>query len=271
MGSILSYYDGLSSVNYHALQLQAQHRFSRGLQFGAAYTFSKALGTCGAVALNGSGCTIGDPWHKLRQWYYGALPWDRTQVASVNFSYKIPSFTGNKIAKAIAGDWTMSGIAAFQTGAPVTPDCSSLSAGPANSDPSLSGVGAYSATNPGGARCQVVGDPKAFNKDFYNTFNTSAFTLAPAGTFGNVGIGVLRQPGWYNIDLTLDKRFPIGHSERRVLRARIEAYNLLNHTQFNSIGTSLQLLGATNVNTQYGQYTGTMPARVLSTTLRFEF
>jgi hypothetical protein len=56
-----------------------------------------------------------------------------------------------------------------------------------------------------------------------------------------------------------------------MLRARIEAYNILNHTQFNTIGTTLQLQGTTNVNTQYGQYTGTMPARVLSTTLRFEF
>jgi hypothetical protein len=173
--------------------------------------------------------------------------------------------------KAITGNWTLSGIAAFQSGAPVTPDCSSLSAGPTNSDPSLSGVGAYSATNPGGARCQVVADPKSFTKDFYNNFNTGAFALASPGTFGNVGIGVLRQPGWYNLDLTLDKRIQIGHNERRVLRTRIEAYNLFNHTEFNSIGTTLQLLGSTSVNTQYGQYTGTMPSRVLSTTLRFEF
>jgi len=272
MGSILYYYDGLSSVNYHGLQAQAQHRYSHGLQFGIAYTFSKALGTCGSVAANGSGCTIGDPWHNLRQWYYGPLPWDRTHVASVNFSYKIPTPGSNKVLKAVAGDWTLSGIAALQTGAPVTPECSSLSAGPANSDPSLSGVGAYTAAaNPGGARCQVVADPNNFKKDFYNNFNTAAFTLAPVGTFGNVGIGVLRQPAWTNIDLTMDKRIPIGHSEKRVLRARIEAYNVLNHTEFNSMGTTLQLLGATNVNTQYGQYTGTQPARVLSTTLRFEF
>jgi hypothetical protein len=251
--------------------LQAQHRLSRGLQFGVSYVFSKALGTCGAVAANGSGCTVADPFHSYRDWYYSPLPWDRHHVLNINYSYQIPAVTSNRIAKAIVGNWTLSGIAAFQTGAPVTPDCSSLSSGPANSDPSLSGVGAWTSANPVGARCQAIGDPQNFQHSFYANFNTSAFTLAPVGTFGNIGLGILRQPSWYNLDVNLDKRIPIGHSERRVLRMRIEAYNVFNHTEFSTIGTSLQLLGATNVNTQFGQYTATLPQRVLSTTLRFEF
>jgi hypothetical protein len=271
MGTITYYSDGLSSVNYHSLQLQAQHRLSRGLQFGVAYVFSKALGTCATVAANGSGCTIADPFHSYRSWYYGPMPWDRRHVLNLNYSYRLPAPTANKFAKTILSNWTLSGIASFQTGAPVTPDCSSLSPGPSNSDPSLSGVGAFSSTNAIGARCQAIGDPNKFQQNFYTNFNTSAFTLASPGTFGNIGLGILRQPAWYNIDVTLDKRFPLGHSERRVLRARIEAYNVLNHSEFSTIGTSLQLLGSTNVNTTWGQDTATLPQRVLSTTLRFEF
>ena len=271
MGTITYYSDSLSSVNYHSLQVQAQHRLSRGLQFGVAYVFSKALGTCGAVAANGSGCTIADPFHSYRDWYYSPLPWDRRQVLNINYSYRLPTVTSQKVVKQIVSNWTLSGIASFQTGAPLTPDCSSLSPGPSNSDPSLSGVGAWSAANPIGARCQATGDPNKFQKSFYTNFNTTAFALASPGTFGNIGLGILRQPSWYNIDVTLDKRIPLGHSERRVLRARIEAYNVFNHTEFSTIGTSLQLLGATNVNTQYGQYTATLPQRVLSTTLRVEF
>ncbi len=37
------------------------------------------------------------------------------------------------------------------------------------------------------------------------------------------------------------------------------------------IGATMSLSGATNLNTQYGQYTSTLPARVISTTLRIEF
>jgi hypothetical protein len=58
---------------------------------------------------------------------------------------------------------------------------------------------------------------------------------------------------------------------RRVLRLRIEAYNIFNHTEFSTIGTTLTLLGAVNSNTQYGQYTATLSPRQMSTTLRFEF
>src|SRR4029077_14939119 len=85
MGSITYYSDSLSSLNYHALQMQAQHRLSHGLQFGVAYTFSKALGTCGAFNTNGAGCPIGDPWNSHRGWYYGALQQDRTHVLNLNY------------------------------------------------------------------------------------------------------------------------------------------------------------------------------------------
>lgn len=192
-------------------------------------------------------------------------------MLNINYAYRIPNVTRQKVLKHVTNDWTLSGIAAFQTGAPLTPDCSSLNSGPANSDPSLSGVGAWSATNSAGARCQQVADPNNFQNSFYTNFNTSAFTVAPVGTFGNIGLGTLRQPSWYNLDVTMDKRIPLGRNERRVLRMRVEAYNVLNHTEFSTIGSSLQLLNGVNTNTQYGQYTGTQPSRVLSTTLRVEF
>lgn len=270
MGSMTYYSDALSSVNYHALQLSAEHRMSHGLHFGASYVFSKALGTCGAVS-NASGCSIADPYHSYRNWYYGPMPWDRTHVFNLNWAYRIPGFSTNRLAKAVLDNWTIAGIASFQTGAPVTPDCSSVSAGPANSDPSFSGVGVWSATNTAGARCQEVANPNNFQQSFYTNFNTAAFTLAAPGSYGNIGLGILRQPAWYNIDTTLEKRIPLGKSERRMIRLRAEAYNLLNHTEFSTIGTSLQLSGATNLNTTYGQDTATLPARVLSSTIRFEF
>jgi hypothetical protein len=76
-------------------------------------------------------------------------------------------------------------------------------------------------------------------------------------------------------DLAADKLVQIGKDSRRVLRARIEAFNVFNHTEFSTIGTELTLSGAagtdTNTNTQWGQYTTTLSPRQMSTTLRFEF
>ncbi len=172
----------------------------------------------------------------------------------------------SKIVRALFGSWTVSGIGIVTTGAPVTPTCSSTAPFPF-SDPSLTGIGTNSIS---GVRCQVVADPRNFTRDFYNNFNTSAFALAPVGTFGSTGVGVLRQPSWWNFDAALDKRIPI--KERAALRLRFQAFNVFNHTEFNTIGTTYQWNAAgVNLNTTTGQYTATQPARQLALTARFEF
>jgi hypothetical protein len=252
MGSITQTSDSLSSLNYNALQVQAQHRLRHGLQFGASYSFSKALGT-----------QSWDNFHSQRAWFYGPLSNDRTHVLAINYSYNLPG-PGSRlgVVRHILDNWVVSGVTLFSSGAPVAPSCTSLSAGPANSDPSLSG---------GGARCQEIADPNNYQHSFYTNFNTSAFTLAPVGTFGNIGLNILRQPFWSNWNVALQKVARIGKEGKYRVSARIEAFNVLNHTEFSAIGTTITLLGATNTNTQTGQYTATYSPRQIATTLRFEF
>jgi hypothetical protein len=115
-----------------------------------------------------------------------------------------------------------------------------------------------------------VADPQQFTQDFYHKFNTAAFALAPTGTFGNTGVGVLRQPAWWNFDAALDKKIAI--KERAALRLRFQAFNVFNHTEFNSIGTTFQWNAAgANLSTTTGQFTGTQPARQMALTARVEF
>lgn len=252
MGSLSETSDSLSSLNYNALQAQAQHRLRHGLEFGAAYTFSKALGTQGW-----------DNYHSQRAWFYGPLSNDRTHVVAINYSYNLPG-VGARLGfvRRVLNDWVLSGVTEFSSGAPVSPACSSLSSGPANSDPSLSG---------GGARCEQIANPDIFQHSFYTNFNTAAFTLAPPMTFGNVGLNTLRQPFWSNWNVALQKIVRLGKEGKYRLSARIEAYNVFNHTEFSTIGTTITLLGAVNTNTQTGQYTATYSPRQMATTLRFEF
>jgi hypothetical protein len=256
MGTINYSSYGLSAVNYNGLQAAVQHRLTRGLAFGAAYTFSKALGTQGL-----------DPYTNQRAWYYGPLNQDRTHMLSWNFAYTIPTFgASSKVVKALVGGWTVSGIGLVTTGAPTTPTCSSTAAFP-YSDPSLTGIGTNSIS---GVRCEVVANPQNYNHDFYNNFNTAAYGLAPIGTFGNTGVGTLRQPSFWNLDAAVDKRIVI--HERVALRLRGQAFNVFNHTEFNSIGTTYQWNAAgVNLNTTTGQYTGTQPARQIALTARVEF
>jgi hypothetical protein len=260
MGAITYSTYSLSSVNYNALQMTAQHRATNGLVFGAAYTLSKALGSQGF-----------DPYHNQRQWYYGPLPQDRKSLLSFNFLYTIPTSAITwKPAKMILSNWQLSGVGIVTTGAPINPTCSSTAAFPFN-DPSLTGVGSGSIS---GVRCQAVANPQNYTQSFYSNFNTAAFTLAPASTttpsFGNIGVGILRQPTWWNFDTSLDKKVPIG--ERVALRIRFQAYNVFNHTEFNTMGTTFLFNAAgVNTNSTTGQFTNTQPQRQMALSLRLEF
>ena len=178
----------------------AQHRMTRGLAFGAAYTFSKALGTQGL-----------DPYTNQRQWYYGPLNQDRTHMLSWNFAYNIPTF-GLKSKVDTRGPRRLDDVRHRHRDHGRAGDaiCSSTAAFP-YSDPSLTGIGTNSIS---GVRCEVMADPQKYAHDFYNNFNTAAFALAPIGTFGNTGVGVLRQPGYWNLDAALDKRSRFGSGPR---------------------------------------------------------
>jgi hypothetical protein len=260
MGAITYSSYSNSAVNYSGLQMTAQHRMTNGLAFGAAYTFSKALGSQGL-----------DPYHNQRQWYYGPLPQDRKSLLTFNFLYTIPTTAVTwKPAKFILSNWQLSGVGIVTTGAPVTPTCSSSAAFPFN-DPSLTGVGTNSIT---GVRCQEIANPQNFTQSFFSNFNTAAFALAPASTttpaFGNIGVGILRQPTWWNFDTSLDKKIPI--REKLALRIRFQAFNVFNHTEFNAMGSTFLFNAAgANTNSTTGQYTGTQPPRQMALTLRLEF
>jgi hypothetical protein len=63
---------------------------------------------------------------------------------------------------------------------------------------------------------------------------TGAVARPPAGQLGNTGRNAFRGPGFYNIDLSVSRVFPmpwLGESGRLALRA--DAYNFLNHANLN--------------------------------------
>ena len=259
MGSIAQFSGSRADLNYHAMQLSARRRMTHGLQFGLSYTLSKALGTLGW-----------DPFNNQREWYYGPLATDRTHSMALNYTYLLPNAgTGIGFVRHIINNWTLSGITSWMSGFPVTPTCQQSTGAIGSTDPSLSGLTATGAVP--GTRCQQIADLKDFKQDFYNNFNKAALTMAAPGTFGSLGLNTLRQPSRSNWDMTLARRILLGKSEAYSIRIRIEAYNVFNHTQFQTIGSTYTFSGTTNTNTETGQYTATYSPRTLSTTVRFEF
>ena len=94
--------------------------------------------------------------------------------------------------------------------------------------------------------------------------------MAPVGSWGNTGLGIFRQPTWWNWDMSLDKTIVV--KERFRLRARWQAYNVFNHAEFNAFGTTYTFNASNiNTNTQTGQYTSTLNPRQQELSLRAEF
>lgn len=250
----------IGHTNYHALTVSLQRRFSHGLAWGSAYTFSKSLGTLSYT-----------PNVDNEKWNYGRLSNDRRHNLQVNFSYQIPEpgkMLHSKLLGVFTDKWTLSGIFSAQSGAPFNPG-----------GPNVGGTAPdYTGTPDVGARVNVVGDPmKDVPAGLY--FNPSAFAPPALGStittpvLGNLGggAGAMSLPRVVNLDTTMAKFIPVG-GERRGFRFQFQAYNVLNHPEYNGVGTGLQW-DATGKQTSVsaGVFNSTLPARILAFSARFEF
>jgi hypothetical protein len=244
-----------ATLNYHSLQVTANRRMSRGLQFGASYTFSKALGV-GAGDFDGV-----SPYFSMRRRNYGLLSYDATHVLTINYTWNLPNPAPHiKPVSLILGNWVVSGITSFQSGFPFTPGFSTTDA------VDLTGSNE-------GARITVLGDPRLpkSERTFYRNFKTEMFARTPVRDFGNAGIGLLRGPGINNWDIAVSKRVPVA-GEQRYFQFRAEFYNAWNHTQFSSIDSGARFNPqGQQINANFGAYNGARDPRRIQLSLRFMF
>ena len=207
--------------NYNALQVNFNHRFSKGLTALVSYTYSKFLdnvegnnswsysGNAGPAnnydlaaekSVDGSDTT-----HSLVANYIYELPIGRGRAVGANM---------NRLENAVFGGWEVSQIATFKSGIP------------------LSISGADIASYGGNPRPDVVGDVHVAHPNIHEWFNTGAFAYAPYGTFGTAPrfFSYLRGPNYQNWDTSLMKNWQFTESMR--LQFRAELFNTFNHPQF---------------------------------------
>ncbi|MCU0736609.1 MAG: hypothetical protein MUF20_14010, partial [Methylotetracoccus sp.] len=171
-------FDGTS--NYHALQVSVNRRFQRGLQFGASWTWSKAMDF-------GSGDSNGvSPFIDIRVWNYGLADHDRTHVFKLNWMYEVPNLrVDNLAAKLALHGWQLSGITTFQSGAPMAAGLGTVVATDITGSPTE------------GARVVLTGNPvlPKSERTFDKFFRTDVFRMPAIGTFGNAARNYMRGPG----------------------------------------------------------------------------
>ena len=243
------------SSTYHSIQTKLEKRFSQGLSFLAAYTFSKAIDEQSNASLNFvGGGSFRDPRNPSAE--KGLADFNVANRFVFSLSYDLPFGKGkmfansaNRLTDVLIGGWELQTVTSFQTG---TPRTVTANIGVSNSD--------------GEDRPDTVGSGSVVptHQDPNNWINSSAFQTAVAGTYGNTGRNTITTAGVTSVDLSIFKDFPI--TERAKLQLRAEAFNLPNHPNFrsDSLNTSW---GSAN----FGQYSAARPSRQLQMALKLIF
>ncbi|MBL8232720.1 MAG: TonB-dependent receptor [Bryobacterales bacterium] len=223
------------NLSYNGLIVKTEKRFSRGLTFLQAYTWSKSIDNLDEVG-NNAGTGALKAWD--RQLNRANSLTDVRHNFVFSTTYELPfgkgkTFLGNvnRVTDLAFGGWQIGGIFSRASGLPFTVTTSG-------------GI-----TNAGGAdrpnRLRdgtLPGDQRSIDR----WFDVSAFQVQPTFTYGNSGRNILFGPALTNLDLSLAKTFTL--TERFRLQFRAESFNASNTPFFNIPATNINTPGVGTIN-----------------------
>ena len=216
------YRNNIGNSVYHSFQGRVEKRFSQGLTFTTAYTFSKLIDDASSVfdaaILTGpvANFPVADSFNRKleRDRSNGDIP----HIFSSGFVYELPVGKGRRVdlggwLQLLLGDWQLAGIIRLQSGIPVVVT-------QATNFNSFAGFGTQ--------RPNRNSDPElpAEQRTTARYFDTAAFATAPQFTIGNSSRNPVRGPDYRTADVMVGKTFAL--TERFRLEFRAEAFNLTN-------------------------------------------
>jgi Carboxypeptidase regulatory-like domain len=244
--------DTIAASNYNSLQASLEKRFTHGLQFQLAYTYSKSIDN--ASSFENSLKPICDRCNRALSLF------DARQrfVISYLWSLPVPQYQGAK-GKTLNG-WAVSGITSFQAGFPIRMGSQADQELENSFDFELPGKPDLLAP----FRTQ---DPRK-NGGYY--FNPNLFALpsitassTPLQLLGDAPRTICCGPGISNFDLSVQKVTPFG--ETKHIEFRAEFFNIFNHTQF------LNPDGVITDGSDFGRVKHTRDPRNIQFALKFGF
>ncbi len=255
--------DTIANSGYNSLQVSLDKRFARGLQFTAAYTYSKSIDEASSFegilnplpGANNRSLSLFDARHRIVFSYYWELP-----------GRKFNGFAG----KALNG-WAFSGITTYQTGFPIRITSSADNELMNSFDFELPG-------EPDQVAPFMTQHPQKSGNYYFNPQSFTENTTDPAcggspypgcydpSLLGRVGTAprtICCGPGISDTDVAILKHISV--SETKHFEFRAELFNVFNHTQFyNPDGNSTD-------GSQFGQVTQVKDPRLVQFALKFYF
>jgi hypothetical protein len=262
--------DTIANSNYNALEMMLQKRFSRGLQFQAAYTFSKSID---------DGSTFEETLDPFNYRASRALSlFNSKQRFVVSYDWELPVRKYSGFAGRVLDDWEVSGITQFQSGFPIrlnTEDDTEL----INSlfflgteAPSL--VAPFTKLDPRKTYTNLgLTTPGYwFSPCDFDTAATPNVPPCPAGAppppLGSFNNGTQRTiccgPGLIDWDFSVHKKIAL--NETKYFQFRGEIFNVFNHTNYSNPDG-----GFSDGPTSFGKIATAGDPRLLQFALKFFF
>ncbi|HYO83482.1 MAG TPA: TonB-dependent receptor [Bryobacteraceae bacterium] len=114
-GTVGSLWAPLGNSWYDSLQMKLTKRYSYGLDFSVAYTWSKTLTT--TEDQDGSVVPTNNVFNREIQKTLSRS--DQPHVLVVAYNYQVPTFTSNRFVRHVVGGWTLGGIMRYASGTPI--------------------------------------------------------------------------------------------------------------------------------------------------------
>jgi hypothetical protein len=221
--------------NYNSLQLKLERRFRKGYGWLLGYTLARSKDTRSfdpaftVVGTANSQSASSTPFDiKNRSLNYARSDFDRLHSLQATFVAELPFGQDKRIGggatgvlQQIIGGWETAASITWQSGRPFT---------------IYSGSNTLSNVVQTPADCGNCASDLGYVHDegglvwFIDPAGRATFTTPAAGAFGTAGRNSLTGPQWFNVSLTLSKRFKV--TGRQSLEVRADALNLTNTPSF---------------------------------------
>ena len=230
MTGIVTAYMPWGNSIYHGWENSLTRRFSNGLQFNAAYTWSHALddSTADVFSTYMTPRRPQDPRNVAADRSSSAL--DHRQRFTLALLYDVPFFKQSGwFMKNVVGNWEFAPMYTYQSGTLV--DVQSATDSNLNGDTAGDRAFVNPAGTPGVGSGATALQNSAGQTVAYVANNPNAqYIQAPKGTIPNGGRNTAQLPAINNVDMSISKSFNITESKKLQFSSRF--INIFNHPQY---------------------------------------
>lgn len=245
-----------SNANYNSLQLSLTQQTANvwklgGVYYTLGYTWAHSIDNASGFRQGSFAVPFFDP-----QLFRTSSDFDVRQYLTFSGGWDLPF---NRGPQRLVKGWSLYPILTWRTGFPFT----ALGGFPAlDNAPGPTGAGDQELINANLTAPIHYVNPKTNGLQF---FDQGSFNDNVVQGYGTAPRNIIRGPGRTNLDLSLAKVTPLYH-ERVTLELRVDAFNLLNHTEFQNIDNNAQDIGST-----FGQVVSAYDPRILQIAAHIRF